>query len=456
MQNKLIGIVFFLSCWNSGHAQSSKIDSLSGLLASETVDSNRVTLIWQLAEQYQSFKPDTSLLLAEEALLLARQIQYTEGESRSLAILATSQYLLGDYPTALTNYMLKLKIEEKRNSPRNYASALNNIGLMHILLGNYAKALSYLYRADSVIEVTGGKTKEELSFNIIANIEETYYRMKIPDSATRYVEKAMELAKQSNDRFYLGSSTLSKANLLAQKKEYREALQYYRQSYDYLNDGQNVDFLCEVTLGMAKVYENVNSKDSAQLAGQKSFTMAKTDHFLSRQLDAAAFLSQLYKQQSKFDSAFTYMELSVSLKDSIMGQEKTKQAMIISTNEQLRQAEIAAKMRKEKAARLQQLQLLLIAVFIPLFFLLTLFFSRIKIHATFIRFMGILSLLLLFEYLTLLLHPLVAELTGHRPVFELLIFVGVGAGLVPLHHRLEHLLISRLIRVKHQKETTQS
>lgn len=131
----LLSICFVMLSSFFAHAQVSKIDSLSSLLVKEKIDTNRVTLLWKLAEQYQSIKPDTSLQLAQQGLLLAQRIKYVEGESRSLALLATSQYLLGNYPKALNNYMLKLKIEENRNSPRNYASALSNIGLMYILLG---------------------------------------------------------------------------------------------------------------------------------------------------------------------------------------------------------------------------------------------------------------------------------------------------------------------------------
>ena len=58
--------------------------------------------------------------------------------------------------------------------------------------------------------------------------------------------------------------------------------------------------------------------------------------------------------------------------------------------------------------------------------------------------MGIISLLFLFEFLTLLLHPLVKELTHHIPILELLIFVSVAALLVPAHHRLEQILLKRL------------
>lgn len=60
--------------------------------------------------------------------------------------------------------------------------------------------------------------------------------------------------------------------------------------------------------------------------------------------------------------------------------------------------------------------------------------------------MGVVSLLLLFEFLILLLHPPIGELTHHNKVLELLMLVVIGAGLVPLHHRLEHLLIERLTK----------
>lgn len=433
-------------------AQVSKIDSLSQLLKKERADSSRVTLLWRLAEQYQSFKPDTAMQLAQKGLLLAQRIKYTEGESRSLALLATSQYLLGNYPKALNNYMLKLKIEEKRNSPRNYASALNNIGLMYILLGEYSSALGYLYRADSTVEEAGGKTKEELKYNITGNIGEAYYRMNVPDSAGLYFKKALVLATQTGDKFSLGASMLGEANVLALQQHNNEALQYYHPAFDYLNDGQNDELLCEVTLGMAKIYDQLNHKDSAVFFGDMSYTMAAKGRFLSRQLDAATFLSKYYKKQQLYDSAFAYMEQTVDLKDSIKGQEKTKEAMIISNNEQLRQAEIAEQKIRDKEIRSQQLQLLVIAIFIPTFFLLTLFISRIKIHVTIIKFMGIISLLLLFEFLTLLLHPAVADFTHHVPVLELLIFVSIAAGLIPLHHRLEHLLIEKLTKGRNRRQ----
>jgi hypothetical protein len=70
-----------------------------------------------------------------------------------------------------------------------------------------------------------------------------------------------------------------------------------------------------------------------------------------------------------------------------------------------------------------------------------------------IRGLGVLSLLFFFEYLTLLLHPTVSDITNHNPILEILIFVVLASILIPLHHRAEHWLIHRLIHHRiHQEE----
>lgn len=442
----------FMGLVQQSFAQTSKIDSLSRLISKEKKDSNRVTLLWQLAEQYQAFKPDTSLQLAQNALLLAQRINFTEGESRSLAMLANSQYLLGDYPKALENYMRKLKIEEKRNSPRNYASALNNIGITYILLEEYKHALEYLYRADSIIDVAGGKTKEELEYSIEVNIGEAYYRMKIPDSATAYFNNALKVAVSSGDTEAMGAAILGEANVLAQQNETEKSLGFYWDAYNYLKDGPDADILSEVSLGMAKAYESLDKNDSAIYYGKMSYSLAEKGNFSSRLLDADLFLSDIYNKSKKFALAYAHLKTAVQLQDSIKGHERIKAAMNLSLNEKIRQQEIAEQKIRDEKARSQQLQWSIIAVCIPILFLITLLISRIKIHRRAVAFMGVFSLLLLFEFLTLLLHPVVANLTHHIPVLELLIFVTIAALLVPGHHKLEHILLSKLTKKHTESE----
>ena len=356
-------ILFFL--FNDVFSQSSKTDSIRKLLQTETKDSNRVTLLWKLAEQYQFFKPDTTIQLAQQAQLLASRIKFTEGESRSFAVMATGQYLLGNYTASLNNYMQKLKIEEKRNSVRNYASALNNIGLMYILLSDYKSALSYLYRADSTVKAAGGVVKQELQNSILTNLGETFYRMKKPDSAKQYFSEALNIALQNKNGFYQGAAFLGLGNVYAGEGNDSTALINYRRALGLLNDGTNNDMLCETAIGFANVFQKNELYDSVLHYAMLAFNIARRDGFVSRELDAANFLSRFYKNKKKFDSAFVYMEQAVMLQDSLKGQEKTREAMIISSNEQIRQAEMAEQKLREKETRLQRLQMLAICIFIP-------------------------------------------------------------------------------------------
>jgi hypothetical protein len=62
--------------------------------------------------------------------------------------------------------------------------------------------------------------------------------------------------------------------------------------------------------------------------------------------------------------------------------------------------------------------------------------------------MSVLSLLLVFEFITLLIHPWIERLTNRTPVLELLILVVLAAILVPLHHNLATWAKRKLVKSK--------
>jgi len=197
-------------------------------------------------------------------------------------------------------------------------------------------------------------------------------------------------------------------------------------------------------LNLANLYFSEKKYDSALYYGHLNLFTAIKSEFPTRIKDASLFLGTFYKKTRNSDSALFYFEETEKLKDTINSQEKIKNFQLKTINEDIRQAELAEAKRKEMEERNQQLQLLLIGIFIPIFFLLTLLLSSRKIHVKAIKMLSIISLLLFFEYLTLLLHPRVVEFTNHTPIYELLIFVAIAALLIPTHHRIENWLIQKL------------
>jgi tetratricopeptide (TPR) repeat protein len=439
---RLFFLIFFISSLQPCFSQKTKADSLKKLLATEKIDTNRARLLWQLSSAMSSFKPDTAITISFEALSLARNLQYTEGESRATGIMANNFLRIGNYPRALELYIEKIKIEEGRNVPENLASALMNIGVVYALQEEYDKALLYYRRADSIIQK---QNVEKLKYNIALNTGDAYDRLNISDSAFKYFNLSLEIAQQKGEDDFIGTSMTGIGHSYRKMKKYAESQANYSTGISYLKAANDDEVLCEATLGLAKLFEETKRYDSAEHYAIFSLSLAKADGFLSKELEAAEFLTQHYKQQRNIDSAFTYVNYVEGLNDSVNSKSKIRESQVISSNEQFRQLELEEERSKAKKKRFQQLQMLLIGIFIPGFFLLTLMLSRVNISIKIIRLLGVLSLLFLFEYLTLLLHPTVAALTHHTPVLEILIFVALAALLIPAHHKLEHWMIHKLL-----------
>ena len=436
-------VLSFFFCLTQSSAQKNKADSLAALLAKEKTDSNKVTLLWNMADATNAYNPDTALFLSQKALYLAQKIKFTDGESKALGIIANTFLKIGNYPRALDFYLQRLKIEEKKDNPNNLAGIIMNIGIVYVFEEEYRKALLYYFKADSVITQNN---IEDFKYNSAINLGDVYNRLNINDTAFIYFKKSLDIATKIQDGNFIGTSKVGLGHIYLKQGKDSLALETYHSSLNYLQSANNEELICEAALGIAKLYQKMNIPDSAEYYSRFTLSMAKKDGFLSWQLEAAAFLTSHFKILHKTDSTLTYMEQSQSLKDSISSKERIRESQVLFSNEQLRQNEIASNKQKAKEERVKQLQFLFIGIFIPGIFLVTLFLSRRKVHIRLIKLMGILSLLILFEYLTLLLHPYVLEFTHHKPVFEIMVFVTIAAILIPTHHRIENWMIESLTR----------
>jgi tetratricopeptide (TPR) repeat protein len=439
---KCLFAILLLSATEFCLSQSKTTDSLEALLATSHQDSNKVRLMWQLANEVNNYNPERALTICQNAIFLAHKIKDIEGESRSLGIQANTFMLLGNYPRALEFNFKKLQIEEKRQKPKNLASVLMNIGAVYTYQEDYRQALIYYYRSDSVIRL---HQVNELRYYSALNLGDIYDRLNIPDSAYPYFNRSLEIANTLKDGDLIGTSMTGIAHIYRKQHKFDLSLPYYKTGIVYLEAAQDDQILCEATLGLAQLFENAGQPDSAAWYAHQSLAIAIRDGFISRELEAAEFLTDHYKSRKNIDSSFAFISRVKLLNDSINSKARIREMQILSSNEQLRQLEIEEAKKSAAKERRIQLQLLFIGMFIPGFFLLTLLLSRIRMHIRVIKVLGVLSLLILFEYLTLLLHPYVAEITHHTPVLEMLIFVSIAAILIPAHHRIEHLLIEKLV-----------
>src|SRR5258706_15830330 len=93
--------------------QQSRIDSMKKLLNNANNDTIRVLQLTSLARIYLYSRPDTTLLLCSQGLVISQQLKFTAGEARCLEGMADAYDNLGNYPNALENYFSTLRIYER-------------------------------------------------------------------------------------------------------------------------------------------------------------------------------------------------------------------------------------------------------------------------------------------------------------------------------------------------------
>ena len=114
--------------------------------------------------------------------------------------------------------------------------------------------------------------------------------------------------------------------------------------------------------------------------------------------------------------------------------------------EKERQKELAEKREQENEEHKNNLQYAAIALGLVSFVILFLLFSHTIIaNQKLIHSLGVVALLIVFEFLNLLLHPYLGELTHHSPILMLITMVCIAAILVPLHHKIEHWTVHKLV-----------
>lgn len=423
-------------------APLSEPDSLQQLLNQETIDSNKVNLMWRLAIALKNTQPERSLIICQQALNLARKIKYTNGESSSLAVMANSFLNLGNYPRSLEYYLQSLKIEEKGTRPFNLVTILINIGIVYVMEEDYENALLYYQKADSVSK---RYNVSDHAYNITVNKGDAFDKLDRMDSAYIYYYRSLKIARAEKVNDFIGASLTGLGHYFRKTNQFDSSKQYYHEAIDYLRLAKNDIITCEAALGLAKLFKEFSKPDSAAWYASYSNKLAIQSGFENDQLKSSEFLRDLYRDEKNADSLFYYYTRVTTLNDTINNKKRLRDIQLITINEQMRQAQLEEERLALKEERRQQLQLLLISLFIPAFFVFTLLLSRVRIPIKVIKVLGVLSLLILFEFLTLLLHPTVKELTHHTPVYEMMIFVAIAAILIPTHHRIEHWLIQKLV-----------
>ncbi|MBE7176153.1 MAG: tetratricopeptide repeat protein [Mucilaginibacter polytrichastri] len=435
----------FLACLLLGlagtaFAQRKLVDSLKNLAEAHRNDTAGVELFRQLSFRIQPTRPDSALIYAQEGLNLARKFSMKRGEADCMNRLGVVLWKNGKYDRALLFLLQSLKIREEINDLLGMLKSLSDIGIVYSDQGENRTALTYHFRARAIaLEL---QEKRRLGI-ILSNIGNCYSKLNNIDSALNYTMEAYGTQQSIRDSLTL-PNTLSILGDIHYKMHHTGlAMSFYRAGVDYARKSNDESSLADSYNSIARLYSDTNKPDSSIHFALLAMEAAGKAMYPEGIYNASSLLTGLYHGRNEH-LELKYLKTAVSAKDSLFNAEKIRQIQTLSFNEAARQEEMAEEKYRAQAERLANLQLIGIAVFIPFFFLMVLLLSRSRTHRRVIDFMSVLSLLLAFEFITLLSHPFVQRIGNHSPLLELIMLVILASVMVPLHHRITRWMKDKL------------
>ena len=204
-----------------------------------------------------------------------------------ISITVSSQKAINDDPELLQN-SINYHISQSQTELENF---------------NYFKAQKNLDEALLLAEQSDNKKsigviyaiKGRLQFVIVEN-----------DKAIKSLTKAVEVQRLINDNANLGKSYKTFGDVYAAKKDYSQALDYYRSAKSKFEEESLISDLADVLLNEGKTFINLKNYTKARDVIEQSLAIAKKEDLLKIQSDALIAHSIVHTKLNNNEKALAY------------------------------------------------------------------------------------------------------------------------------------------------------
>lgn len=440
MKKKFL-IIFFVLVSQFVTAQQKKIDSIQKLYLATTVDTLKIKYAYQLAELHFA-KPENALPYANAALPIAERLNRLYDIAYGKGILASCYGEEGNYPLAVKNLFEALQISKQINNSYLLSGFYGLLGSTYDDQKDEQKAIYYTRE-----QIVWAKKRKDRTLLLTAYYSMSYYYNKLgqPQQALVYDKLGNELIGQVHSDLLKGQVYAGMGHSYLMLKQPDIGLPFLYKAFALLKKAGSLATLTDAYKFTSDYYIATGQRDSAIKYSEKQLEFSKDVVYEAGVLEATTKLGKLYDGHDQAKAAF-YYKTALELDQRLFDSEKTRAFQNLVEADAQRQRELAEQQRVAAEERKENLQLIAIALFIPVFIIVLFRLRRTRLHRRVIDFMGVLSLLLVFEFITLLSHPFIERITGHTPVLELVILVSVASILVPAHHQLTHWLKEQLAK----------
>jgi hypothetical protein len=400
----------------------------------------------------------------------------------SLVGYGNTQLFLNENLKAFKNYTTALEIAEKCDEaygPDLVNNVYNGLINFYTSIENYDKAIDYQYK-----QLNYYKAKKEVNriIETLDAIGTSYGRNKNVNAAKRTFAEVIRLADSLKNSDYKISANVGILNAIAEGDNKLEGITFLqahpeiRALYEKGGVGYMLDF------GMGNFFSRIGKYDSADYYYNKSYdqmlqrgsvfqkisayqnygyhlylsgnynkaianllngkTLTDSTKNLDNRLKFLEYLDSCYQKIGDYKNAFMYNSLASKLKIEIEEKRKEKDLLALEINSEEKRKERLRIEEIENTTKRHNWQYMAIIVAITTLFIFLAAFGVLNVPLKWVRALGFISFIFLFEFIILLADNKIHHATHGEPWKVLLIKVVLIAMLMPIHHWLEHKVVN--------------
>jgi tetratricopeptide (TPR) repeat protein len=228
---------------------------------------------------------------------------------------------LGDFPKALENYFISLKISEEENHEQNLGYALVNISSIYRYQKQYEEAKEYALKALTYFKRT----------NDINGLAWTYYRLAMIyqenedyESAFKNLNDAIFNFRSVNNSIGIATSSMFLGNLYQITAKNDSALFYYNAVLPVVLQMGDKANLAGIYQNIGNIYINIGEYFKAKEFYYKSFSVIKELNNKYMLMDLNYSFVQLYSRLNDSDSVYWYLYQYRQLSDSLYSEQNSR------------------------------------------------------------------------------------------------------------------------------------
>ncbi len=349
MQRLLITLLCLFLSVPFCYAQSGEIALLNEELKSSVNDTIKVNVYYSLSKFYWYRNPDSAILMADQAMELARKHDFKKGIALSYLTKGVALVAKGKFPEALRCHLEALTISEELKLRGLTGNNYNNIGIVYSSMGNYAKAIEYFEKALNIF----GDYGHASMLSTLINLADMYSKNKQYDLAMENNYKALEISREVKDTACTAIVLYNMGESLHKTGHNAKALEYLHESQaisERIHDVEGVSYSYNL---LADIYFEQEQYGKAIAYAEKSIGNLTTAGNKEILLEAYHLLYKAYERKKDFQRSLLYRDKEIALKEEMFSIENEREANNLQAEYDLQRKQHEIEML-EKDKALQQ------------------------------------------------------------------------------------------------------